>query len=152
MKLISVVALFVFSLSLKAQIIEPIPNQYHVNIGGDYISDVVSIEGLESTVVFSPSRGGSTIPSTIKYGDLVITKHVNLNSNSRDHLKRWWKEIESRQYRSRDIMISRLNQEYEPICSWKFKNAMIKSIKYTLGNYPMLIATIKHDRMTMDCF
>ncbi len=108
-------------------------SHFQIEWGGDRIG-FKEISGLEVKTEVIEYREGSSpeytskkMPGLLKYGNIRLSRGVLKNDNN---FFEWFKTIQLNQVERRDIVISLLNEEHEPVVVWKLKNAFPVSIKW----------------------
>ncbi|MBF8456133.1 phage tail protein [Kaistella sp. G5-32] len=106
---------------------QPVISQYHflAEWGGSRI-DFLEISGLDIFVDVVPMRGGSSpeeietkIPGLTRYNDIILKRAVQVGDNE---FYDWIKTRSFGNIERRDITISLLNEQHEPVISWRVKN------------------------------
>ena len=106
---------------------QPVISQYHflAEWGGSRI-DFLEISGLDIFVDVVPMRGGSSteeietkIPGLTRYNDIILKRAVKVGDNE---FYDWIKTRSFGNIERRDVNISLLNEQIEPVISWKVKN------------------------------
>lgn len=113
----------------------PLPKfHFQVQWGGTKIgfNEVTGLE-VESEVI--EYRDGSNneytmlkMPGMQKYANLVMKRGVFASDNE---FFDWWNSVELNEIERRDLTISLLNEEHEPVMVWKVKNAWPTKITST---------------------
>ena len=102
-------------------------SQYHflVEWGGSRL-DFLEVSGLDIVVDVVPMRGGSSpeendikIPGLTRYKDIVLKRVVKVGDNE---FYNWIKTRSFGTIERREVTISLLNEEHEPVIFWKVKN------------------------------
>lgn len=108
---------------------------YHfvVNWGGTNVG-FQEVSGLEmKTEVIEYRQGASPeysplkMPGMNKYGNIKLSRGTMEGDNE---LFEWFNTIMLNKVERRDITISLLNEEHEPVVTWKIKNAFPAGLKW----------------------
>ena len=105
----------------------PLPKfHFQVEWGGSSIS-FAEISGLEMENELIEYREGASreftklkMPGLVKYSNVVMKKGVFAEDND---FFEWWKTIKMNTVERRDLSVSLLNEEHEPVMTWSIKNA-----------------------------
>jgi phage tail-like protein len=128
----------------------PLPKfHFQVEWGGSSIS-FAEISGLEMENELIEYREGASreftklkMPGLTKFSNVVMKKGVFTEDN--DYFE-WWKTIKMNTVERRDISVSLLNEEHEPVMTWSIKNAWpikIVSTDLKADEVGVAIATIE---------
>lgn len=105
----------------------PLTNtHFQVEWGGARIGfEEVSNLKMEVTVFeyregANPQNTAQKIPGAIKYSNITFKRGVFLGDNE---FFDWWNTIQQNTVEKRDIAISLLNENHEPVVVWKVRNA-----------------------------
>jgi len=113
----------------------PIPKfHFQVEWGGVRIG-FTEASGLDvETEVIEYREGNSfeysklKMPGMIKYGNITLKRGVFAGDN--DYFK-WWNTVKLNTIERRDLILSLLNEEHEPVVVWKVKNAWPVKVQST---------------------
>jgi phage tail-like protein len=105
----------------------PLPkNHFQVEWGGTKIG-FTEVTGLEVTTEKIEYRDGASkeftklrMPGMQTFGDLTLKRGTFAGDNE---FYDWWNSVSLNTIERRDITISLLNEEHEPVVVWKVKNA-----------------------------
>lgn len=93
-----------------------------------------SVSGLELSVKVIQYKEGSSkentpqkIPGLKTYGNITLSRGVAKADNQ---FFEWWNTINLHTVEKRDIIISLLNEEHNPVLVWKVKNAFPVKVKW----------------------
>lgn len=106
---------------------------FQVNWGGTRIGFQrvsglkIRTEVMEYRNGTSPTYSPEKIPGQIHYSNIRFTRGVARADND---FFEWWNTMQLNQIEKRDLTISLLNEEHEPILIWKVKNAFPVSIEW----------------------
>lgn len=105
----------------------PLPSfHFQVEWGEDTIGfSEVSGLGVETQVIeyrdgASPVYSTQKMPGIQKYGNITLKRGVIEGNNAYFD---WWKTAQLNKIERRDIIISLLNENHEPVMTWKVRNA-----------------------------
>ena len=105
----------------------PLPSfHFQVEWGEDTIGfSEVSGLGAETQVIeyrdgASPVYSTQKMPGIQKYGNITLKRGVIEGNNAYFD---WWKTAQLNKIERRDIIISLLNENHEPVMTWKVRNA-----------------------------
>jgi len=76
----------------------------------------------------SPQNSAITMPGQLRYPHLVLKRTVIKGDN--DCFK-WLNTVKLNQIERRDITVSLLNENHEPVVVWRFKNAFPVKLEYS---------------------
>ncbi len=137
----------------------PIPKfHFQVEWGGSSIS-FQEVTGLEMEAEVIEYRDGANreytkvkMPGLTKFSNVVMKKGVFAGDNE---FFEWWKTIRLNKVERRDMSISLLNDEHEPVMSWSVKNAWpVKIVSPELkgddSGFAIISAEIAHEGVTID--
>ncbi len=106
---------------------QPLVNfHFQVEWGGSKIGfSEVSGLGMKTEVLkyrngASPEYHVIKMPGAIKYSNIVLKRGMMMGDNE---FYDWWNTIQLNQVERRDITISLLNENHEPVVIWKVRNA-----------------------------
>ncbi len=108
---------------------------YHFTVdwGGTHI-DFTSICDLEVEVDViefrsgaSPEYSSTKMPGLVKYSDITLKRGSFVNDNE---FFDWFDSIQLNQVPRRDIVVKLLNEQHEPVRSWKIKSAFPRKVRY----------------------
>lgn len=113
----------------------PIPKfHFSVNWGGTKIG-FTEVTGLEvSTEVIEYRQGASPeyhkikMPGMQKFSNITMKRGMFQSDNE---YYNWWNTVALNTIERRDITISLLNENHEPVVSWKIKNAWPVKVQST---------------------
>lgn len=113
----------------------PLPKfHFQVEWGGTRIgfTEVSGME-VESEVIeyrdgASPEYSKLKMPGMQKYSDITLKKG---NFQSDNEFYQWWDSVKLNTIERRDITISLLNENHEPVMVWKVKNAWPSKVTAT---------------------
>jgi phage tail-like protein len=88
----------------------------------------VETEVVEYRVGSSPEYSKIKMPGLQKYGNITMKRGTFKSDNE---YFRWWNTVKLNTIERRDITISLLNEDHEPIVVWKVKNAWPSKIQST---------------------
>lgn len=105
---------------------------FRVDWGGSNLS-FMEVSGLEieyDVVEYreghSPEYGSQKMPGRPKYSNIILKRGITADNNE---FYNWLKTIKLNEVERRDIVISLLDCEHNPVAVWKVKNAF--PVKYT---------------------
>ncbi len=99
---------------------------FQVDWGGVSLAfSEVSGLGVETQVIeyrdgTSPVYSTVKMPGIQKYGNLTLKRGVTAANNEYFD---WWKTVKLNTIERRDLTVSLLNEEHEPVMVWKIRNA-----------------------------
>lgn len=113
----------------------PLPKfHFLVDWGGTKIgfSEVTGLE-VETQVIeyrdgVMPEYSKIKMPGMQKYGNITLKRGVFQGDNE---FYDWWNSVKLNTIERRDLTISLLNEEHEPVMVWKVKNAWPSKVKST---------------------
>ena len=113
----------------------PLPKfHFSVEWGGTKIG-FTEVSGLDvETEVIEYRDGSSPEYSKIKMPGMQKYSNVTLKRgtfNSDNEYYNWWNTVKLNTIERRDITINLLNEEHEPVVSWKLKNAWPTKVQST---------------------
>jgi len=88
----------------------------------------VEIEVVEYRVGSSPEYSKVKMPGLQKYSNITMKRGTFKSDN--EYFK-WWNTVKLNTIERRDITISLLNEEHEPVVTWKVKNAWPTKVQST---------------------
>jgi len=88
----------------------------------------VEIEPIEYRHGASPEFTKTKMPGLQKYSNITL-KRGSFQSDNEYY--EWWNTVKLNQIQRRDITISLLNEEHEPMIVWKVKNAWPVKVQST---------------------
>lgn len=108
-------------------------SHFQVEWGGTRIG-FQSVSGLEISVDIIEYKEGSSKENTVqklpglkKYGNITLSRGVAKSDNE---FFNWWNTINLHTVQKRDIVISLLNENHEPVVVWKVRNAFPVKVKW----------------------
>lgn len=108
-------------------------SHFQVEWGGTRIG-FQSVSGLEISVDIIEYKDGSSKENTVqklpglkKYGNITLSRGVAKSDNE---FFEWWNTINLHTVQKRDIVISLLNENHEPVVVWKVRNAFPVKVKW----------------------
>jgi len=133
-------------------------SHFTVNWGGTSIS-FLSVSGLRIKHEVVEYRGGADpeysnmkMPIATKYSDITLKRGICQGDNE---FYEWMNEVLLTEVQRRDITISLLNEQHEPVVTWKVKNAFAREVLY--GDLDAMNASfaveelvIAHEGMTVE--
>jgi len=113
----------------------PLPKfHFSVEWGGTKIG-FTEVSGLDvETEVIEYREGSSPEYSKIKMPGMQKYSNITLKRgtfNSDNEYYEWWNTVKLNTIERRDITINLLNEEHEPVVSWKVKNAWPAKVQST---------------------
>ncbi len=137
----------------------PIPKcHFKVEWGGTKIG-FTEVTGLEVTTEKLEYRDGASkeyskisMPGMQTYGDLTLKRGIFAGDNE---YYAWWNSVALNTIERRDITISLLNEDHDPVVVWKVKNAWPTKVTSTdlnsTGNEVAIeTLVLSHEGLTMD--
>jgi phage tail-like protein len=137
----------------------PVPKfHFQVDWGGTKIG-FTEVTGLEVTTEKIEYRDGASpeyskisMPGMQTYGDLTLKRGVFSGDNE---FYAWWNTVALNTIERRDITISLLNENHEPVVVWKVKNAWPTKVTSTdlnsTGNEVAVeTLVLTHEGLTME--
>ena len=88
----------------------------------------VETEVIEYRDGIMPEYAKIKMPGMQKYGNLTLKRGLFKSDNE---FYDWWNTVKLNTIERRDIVISLLNEEHEPVMTWKVKNAWPVKIQST---------------------
>lgn len=108
-------------------------SHFQVEWGGTRIG-FQSVSGLEISVDVIQYKEGSSKENTVqklpglkKYGNITLSRGVAIGDNE---FFEWWNSINLHTIEKRDIVISLLNENHEPVVVWKVRDAFPVKVKW----------------------
>jgi phage tail-like protein len=108
-------------------------SHFQVEWGGTRIG-FESVSGLEMSVDVIEYREGAQksnttqkMPGLKKYGNITLSRGVAKADNE---FFEWWNTINFNTVEKRDIIISLLNEEHNPVVAWKVRDAFPVKVKW----------------------
>jgi len=99
------------------------------NIGFTEVSGLdVETELIEYRHGNSPEYSKIKMPGMQKYGNITMKRGSFKNDNE---YFQWWNTVKLNTIERRDITIKLLNEEHEPVITWKVKNAFPVKVQST---------------------
>lgn len=137
----------------------PIPKfHFQVEWGGTKIG-FTEVTGLDVETSPIEYREGNMqeynvvkLPGMQKYGNLTLKRGIFRGDNE---FYDWWNTVQLDQIERRDITISLLNEEHNPVMTWKVKNAWPSKVQSTDlkaddSNVAIETLEIVHEGLTME--
>jgi len=137
----------------------PLPkSHFQVEWGGTKIG-FTEVSGLEVTTEKIEYRDGASkefsklrMPGMQTFGDLTLKRGVFAADNE---FYEWWNTVSLNTIERRDITISLLNEQHQPVVVWKVKNAWptkVTSTDLNAGSNDVAIETLilTHEGLTME--
>jgi len=133
-------------------------NHFKVDWGGNNIGFMeVSGLSIELDVVdyregSSPESSTRKMPGMKKFSDVVLKRGIVKND---DDFYRWISTAAFNQVERRDVVISLLNEQHEPVIVWKIRNAFPSKLEYsTLNAHSSEVIieslTLAHEGLTVE--
>jgi phage tail-like protein len=88
----------------------------------------VETEVIEYRVGSSPEYSKIKMPGMQKYSNITLKRGTFKSDN--EYFK-WWNTVKLNTIERRDVTISLLNEDHEPVITWKVKNAWPSKIQST---------------------
>lgn len=88
----------------------------------------VETEVIEYRDGIMPEYSKIKMPGMQKYGNLTLKRGIFQSDNE---FYDWWNTVSLNTIERRDIVISLLNEEHEPVMTWKVKNAWPVKVQST---------------------
>jgi phage tail-like protein len=112
----------------------------------------VTTEKIEYRDGASPEFSKKQMPGMQSYGDLTLKRGIFAGDNE---FYQWWNTVSLNQIERRDITISLLNENHEPVVVWKVKNAFPTKVTSTdlnsTGNETAIeTLVLAHEGLTME--
>lgn len=136
----------------------PLPKfHFEVEWGGTSIG-FTEVTGLEVTTEKIEYRDGASpeyhkirMPGMQTFGDLTLKRGIFANDNE---FYAWWDSVSLNTIERRDITISLLNENHDPVVIWKVKNAWPTKVTSTdlnsSGNESAIeTLVLAHEGLTM---
>lgn len=108
-------------------------SHFQVEWGGTRIG-FQSVSGLEISIDVIQYKEGSSKENTVqklpglkKYGNITLSRGVAVGDNE---FFEWWNSINLHTVEKRDIVISLLNENHEPVVVWKVRDAFPVKVKW----------------------
>ena len=137
----------------------PLPKfHFEVDWGGTRIG-FTEVSGLTVETEVIEYREGANLeyhkqkmPGMQKFGNITL-KRGTFNSDNEYYA--WWNSVKLNTIERRDIIIKLLNEEHEPVMSWKIKNAWPSKVQSTdlkADGNEVAIETMEvvHEGLTID--
>jgi phage tail-like protein len=137
----------------------PLPKcHFQVEWGGTKIG-FTEVSGLEVTTEKVQYRDGASkeftklqMPGMQTFGDLTLKRGIFAGDNE---FYEWWNSVSLNTIERRDITISLLNEQHEPVVVWKVKNAWptkVTSTDLNATSNDVAIETLvlAHEGLTME--
>jgi phage tail-like protein len=135
-----------------------INTHFQVEWGGTRIGfEEVSNLKLSATILeyregSNPENTTRKIPGSIKHHNIVLRRGVVQGDNE---FFQWWNTIQMNVVERRDIVISLLNENHEPVVVWKVRNAfpaVLEWSKLHATEESIFIETLEiaHDGMSVE--
>ncbi len=133
-------------------------NHFTVSWGGSRIG-VTEVTGLSmgiETILYregsSPEYSPDKMPGQMKNDNVILKRGIVKSDNE---FYEWLNTIQLNKVERRDLIISLLNEEHEPVISWKLKNAFPVRIEWSdlkaNANEPAFESIeITHEGMTVE--
>ena len=137
----------------------PLPKfHFQVDWGGTKLGfSEVSGLNVETQVIeyrdgIMPEYSKVKMPGMQKYGSLTLKRGMFQSDNE---FYDWWNTVKQTKIERRDITISLLNEEHEPVMTWKVKNAWptkVQSTDLKADGNDVAIETLElaHEGLTME--
>ena len=137
----------------------PLPKfHFQVDWGGTKLGfSEVSGLNVETQVIeyrdgIMPEYSKVKMPGMQKYGSLTLKRGMFQSDNE---FYDWWNTVKQTKIERRDITISLLNEEHEPVMTWKIKNAWptkVQSTDLKADGNDVAIETLElaHEGLTME--
>jgi len=98
-------------------------------IGFEEVSDLkMKITILEYREGASPENTARKIPGAIQYSNITLKRGLFQGDNE---FFQWWNSIQMNVVEKRDMVISLLNENHEPVVVWKVKNAFPAQLEWS---------------------
>lgn len=137
----------------------PLPKfHFQVDWGGTKIG-FTEVTGLEVTTEKIEYRDGASpeyskikMPGMQSFGDLTLKRGIFAGDNE---FYAWWNSVSLNTIERRDITISLLNENHEPVVVWKVKNAWptkVTSTDLNASSNEVSVETLVlvHEGLTME--
>jgi phage tail-like protein len=137
----------------------PLPKfHFEVDWGGTRIGFTevsgltVETEVIEYREGANPEYHKQKMPGMQKFGNITL-KRGTFNSDNEYYA--WWNTVKLNTIERRDIIVKLLNEEHEPVMSWKIKNAWPSKVQSTdlkADGNEVAIETMEvvHEGLTID--
>lgn len=137
----------------------PLPKfHFQVDWGGTKLGfSEVSGLNVETQVIeyrdgIMPEYSKVKMPGMQKFGNLTLKRGMFQSDNE---FYDWWNTVKQTKIERRDITISLLNEEHEPVMTWKVKNAWptkVQSTDLKADGNDVAIETLElaHEGLTME--
>ncbi len=137
----------------------PLPKfHFQVDWGGTKLGfSEVSGLNVETQVIeyrdgIMPEYSKVKMPGMQKFGSLTLKRGMFQSDNE---FYDWWNTVKQTKIERRDITISLLNEEHEPVMTWKVKNAWptkVQSTDLKADGNDVAIETLElaHEGLTME--
>lgn len=137
----------------------PLPKfHFQVDWGGTKLGfSEVSGLNVETQVIeyrdgIMPEYSKVKMPGMQKFGNLTLKRGMFQSDNEFYY---WWNTVKQTKIERRDITISLLNEEHEPVMTWKVKNAWptkVQSTDLKADGNDVAIETLElaHEGLTME--
>jgi phage tail-like protein len=133
-------------------------NHFRVEWGGNNVGFMeVSGLSIELDVVeyregSSPENSVRKMPGMKKFSDVILKRGIVKND---DDFYKWISTVTFNQVERRDVVISLLNEQHEPLVVWKLRNAFPSKLEYSALNAhssDVIIEslTLAHEGLTVD--
>jgi len=112
----------------------------------------VEIEPIEYRQGASPEFTKTKMPGLQKYSNITLKRGSFQSDNE---FYEWWNTVKLNQIQRRDITVSLLNEDHEPMIVWKVKNAWpvkVQSTDLKSDSSEVAIETLElaHEGLTME--
>lgn len=121
---------------------------FQVDWGGSR-TGFTHVEGLTAETDVTYYREGDEreydprpIPTLTRYEDIALQRGIVTGDNE---IHAWFQTVEAMKTERRDITISLLNQEHQPVVTWKVKGALVRRI-----DGPLLSGTGEHGGIAIE--
>jgi len=112
-------------------------NHFRVEWGGTNVG-FMEVSGLAIEVDVVSYREGSSaesserlMPGLKKYSPIVLKRGI---VKSDDDFYKWINTAQFNKIERRDVIISLLNENHEPVVTWKLRNAFPSKLEYSMLN------------------
>jgi phage tail-like protein len=133
-------------------------NHFRVEWGGTYVGFMeVSGLSIELDVVdyregSSPENSVRKMPGMKKFSDVVLKRGIVKND---DDFYKWISTATFNQVERRDVIISLLNEQHEPVVVWKLRKAFPSKLEYStlnaqLSDVIIESLTLAHEGLTVE--
>ncbi len=110
----------------------PLPSfHFRVQVGGDEFScKEVTGFNIDNQIIEyrtgdSPRYSNITMPGLVKYGNITLKRGVMKSNNA---FFDWLNETKLNKPERRDIIVSLLNENHEPVMTWKVQGAWVTKL------------------------